>query len=123
MLPILEQPAPRSPDRETGPLPAPPAPDVPLVLLLGASALLLLALGWPVLAAWGTAYVQPESDYGYGPIVPALAGLMLWHRRESLRAAGMRPCYGALLLLLPAAALLVSPRSGRSPRWHRSHFW
>ena len=66
-----------------------------------------MALGWSVLRDWGAAYVQPESDYGYGPVVPALAGVMLWHRRQALRAAGVRPCYGALLLLLPAAGLLV----------------
>ena len=116
MSAALEQPAPPVPAPREAPCPS--EWDTLTLLLLAAAVLVLLALGRPVLAAWVSTYVQPESDYGYGPLVPLLVGLMLWHRRAALRAAGARPCFGALLALLAVGGLLVvtEKRSLASPQ-------
>ncbi|MBV9850608.1 MAG: exosortase/archaeosortase family protein [Armatimonadetes bacterium] len=68
---------------------------------------LLIVLARPMLAWWWWEWVQPESYYAHAPIIPFLAALMLWHRREALRAVPKSPCPAALLLLVPALALLV----------------
>lgn len=72
-----------------------------------AAAVLLTALAWPVLRFWGYEYTKPESYYGHAPLIPLIVALMLWHRREALRAVPKVPALGALALLLPALALLV----------------
>jgi len=82
--------------------------DPATLLLLTAALGLFLHLAWPRLLAWGADYVQPDSYYAYGPLVPPLVGLMLWHRRRWLRAARITPSWEALGLLLPALALLVA---------------
>ena len=68
---------------------------------------LLAALAWSVLRFWGYEYTKPESYYGHAPLIPLIVGLMLWHRREALRAVPKAPALGALALLLPGLALLV----------------
>ncbi len=68
---------------------------------------LLLALGWPVLRFWVFEWTKPESYYEHGPLVPLIAALMLWHRRDALRAVPKAPALPALALLLPALALLI----------------
>lgn len=81
----------------------------PVTLLLVAAALgLFLHLAWPRLLAWGADYVQPDSYYAYGPLVPLIVALMLWHRRRVLRAVPVAPARAALGLLLPSLALLVA---------------
>ncbi|MGI4788460.1 MAG: exosortase/archaeosortase family protein [Janthinobacterium lividum] len=93
---------------------APPAPTReglrdPVTLLLLAAALgMFLFLAWSRLAAWFSDYVQPDSYYAYGPFIPPLVGLMLWHRRRVLRSIEIVPSWAALGLLLPALALLVA---------------
>ena len=74
-------------------------------LLLAVGVLFGLTLAWPLLAHWAGEYAQPDSYYAYGPLIPFLAALMLWRRRERLPRA--RPCLGALAALLPATGLLV----------------
>jgi len=71
------------------------------------AALLLTILAWPVLKFWTYEYTLPESYYAHAPLIPLIAGLMLWHRRDALRAIPKRPSLGAALLLLPSLALLV----------------
>ncbi len=72
-----------------------------------AAAALLAALAWPVLRFWGYEYTKPESYYGHAPLIPLIFALMLWHRRDALRAVPKAPAPAALALLLPALALLV----------------
>jgi len=72
-----------------------------------AAAALLAALAWPVLRFWNYEYTKPESYYGHAPLIPLIAALMLWHGRDALRAVPKAPAPSALILLLPALALLV----------------
>ena len=71
------------------------------------AAVLLVILAWPVLLFWNYEYTAPESYYQHAPLIPFIVGLMLWHRRETLRAVPKAPTLLALLLLIPALALLV----------------
>jgi len=77
------------------------------LLLLVAAALLLLALGRPALSLWISGALTPGSYFSYGPLIPFIVALMLWHRRDALRAARLAPDYRALGVLLPAAAMLI----------------
>jgi len=81
--------------------------DGPALLLIFGAGLLLLLTARPVLSWWYWEWTKPESYYAHAPIIPFLVGLMLWHRRESLAAAKAAPCPAALLVLVPALALLV----------------
>ena len=72
-----------------------------------AASLLLTVLAWPVLRFWAYEYAKPESYYGHAPLIPLIAGLMLWHRRRTLAAAPKNSAIFALVLLIPALALLV----------------
>ena len=76
------------------------APFAVALVLLGVLAL-------PVLRFWDYEYTKPESYYGHAPLIPLIVALMLWHRRDALRAVPKAPALGALVLLLPALALLV----------------
>ncbi len=73
--------------------------------------LLLGILAWPVLRFWAYEYGQPASYYGHAPLIPLIAGLMLWHRRTALAgtiaAAVKRPAFPALALVAAGLALLV----------------
>ena len=71
------------------------------------AAALLAILAWPVLRFWNYEYTKPESYYEHAPLIPLIVGLMLWHRRDALRAVPKAPAPSALALLLPALALLV----------------
>ena len=71
------------------------------------AAVLLGALAWPVLRFWAYEYAKPESYYGHAPLIPLIAALMLWHRRTALAAVPKTPAIFALILLIPALALLV----------------
>ena len=81
--------------------------DWPLVGLLSLAVGLLLATAWPVLTWWRWEWTRPESYYAHAPIIPLLAALMLWHRRDALRVAPQAPTAWALLVLIPALTLLV----------------
>ncbi len=71
------------------------------------AAALLAVLAWPVLRFWTYEYTKPESYYGHAPLIPLIAGLMLWHKRSALAAIVKKPAPLAAALLLPALALLV----------------
>lgn len=75
---------------------------VPCVTAFG----LLLFLAAPMLRWWHWEFTRPESYYGHGYAIPALAALMLWHRRDALRKARISPVPAALLVLLPALLIL-----------------
>ncbi len=71
------------------------------------AAVLLLVLAWPVLHFWTYEYTKPESYYGHAPLIPFIAALMLWHKRDTLAAVVKKPALQAICLLLPGLALLV----------------
>ncbi len=78
-----------------------------LALPFAAALLLLGILAWPVLRFWTYEYEKPESYYAHAPLIPLIAGLMLWHQRPALARAVKRPALPALAVLAPALALLV----------------
>ena len=64
-------------------------------------------LAWPVLKWWWWEYTSPESYYSHGPLIPIMAGFMLWNDRAGLSGVVKRPNFWAVMLLVPALALLV----------------
>jgi len=105
---IIEEQIAAPPQTQSPQLQSPAArPDTLTLALLGISAVLLGIAAWPVLSQWLYAYMQPNSFYVYGPAIPFLVGLMLWHRREALRVVPVAPAYGAALLLLPSLGLML----------------
>ena len=95
--------------RGTTALPPPASwrPLLPVLLPFLVSAALLAALGWPMLTWWWWEYTQPESYYRHGPLIPFLAGFMLWTLRDRLRATPLKPFPPALAVLVPALVLYV----------------
>ena len=91
------------PGSETGAASRNWALGIPFIL----AAVLLGALAWPVLRFWGYEYTKPESYYGHAPLIPFIAGLMVWHKRDALAAVVKKPAVQAVGLLLPGLALLV----------------
>ena len=81
--------------------------DWQAVLPFALASLLLGVLAWPVLRFWAYEYGKPESYYGHAPLIPLIAGLMLWHQRTAFAATTKQPALPALALLIPALALLV----------------
>ncbi len=80
---------------------------LPLALPFGLAATLLAVLAWPVLRFWTYEYTKPESYYGHAPLIPLIAGLMLWHKRAALAAVVKKPALGAALVAAAGLALLV----------------
>ncbi len=87
--------------------PEPSRLDWPTLLPFGAAAILLMILARPTLVFWWYEYTKPESYYQHAPLVPVIAALMLWHRRNALRAVPTAPAPAALAALVPALALLI----------------
>ena len=81
--------------------------DWPVAMSCLAAAALYAAVSWPLLRAWVLAYISPDGYYAYAPIIPFIVALMLWHRRDALRSAEVRPSPWALLVILPALPLLI----------------
>lgn len=75
--------------------------------LVALAVALLLIIARPMLGWWWWAWTKPESYYAHAPIIPFLSALMLWHRREALKAAAKAPSFIALIVLIPALILLV----------------
>ena len=98
---------------QTEPLPVPDSrvrpirPDWPTLALLCVSAALLGLVSHTVLAQWLVAYLEPNSFYVYGPAIPPLVLLMLWHRRDSLRAVPKSPAYAALPAVMASFGLML----------------
>ena len=60
---------------------------------------------WPTLSwMWGR-FTFPGSFYSHGPLIPLVAGFILWARRDRFRASPERPRAAGLALLIPALAL------------------
>jgi exosortase len=69
--------------------------------------ILLAVLSWPMLSWWYWEYVRPESYYAHAPLIPLMAAFMLWTRRHQLKQVEKKSFFPALIILLPALALLV----------------
>ncbi len=69
---------------------------------------LFLAGQWQTLASWWRMWNLPESYYTHGPLVPLLAGVMLWQNRERLRCCPvMRTGLGVAPMALAVPAFAV----------------
>ena len=89
------------------PPPFPARPDPLTFALLAVSAVLFALVSWVVVSQWLSAYLAPNSFYVYGPAIPALVALMLWHQRDALRAVPLMPSYAALPVLLASLGLML----------------
>ncbi len=87
--------------------PVPPQRDWPTLALLAVSAVVFAGVSWGIVSQWISAYLAPNSFYVYGPAIPALVGLMLWHRRDALKSVPKTPGYAALPALLGSLGLLL----------------
>lgn len=76
---------------------------LPYALAIG----LFAALAWPMLHWWWWEYTKPDSYYAHGPLVPLMAGFMLWTQRRRLAQVPKASFLPALFLLVPALVLLV----------------
>ena len=81
--------------------------DWPTILPFALASALLGVLAWPVLRFWYYEYTAPESYYQHALLIPAIVGLMLWHRRDAFATVPKSPGWLALGLLVPALGLLV----------------
>ena len=82
--------------------------DTPAIFAVAGAVALFLFLAAPVLRWWYWEYTRPESFYGHAFLIPGLVALMLWHRRDALRSAGVSPAPGALAPTAAALVLLVA---------------
>lgn len=98
---IQEQPAGPSAPETTTPL------DWLTLVLLAVSAGALSLIAGSVLAGWVSAYLAPNSFYVYGPAIPLLVAVMLWHRRAVLWAVPKAPSYAALPPLLASLGVML----------------
>jgi exosortase len=64
-------------------------------------------------ACWG-AWWQEEGAYSHGILIPPLALLMLWSRRDVLKASALRPAFTGLLLVIVGLALQLFARWAHS---------
>ena len=97
---LAPPPAPETP-------PSAARPDWPTIALLAVSAGTLGFVAWTVLKQWIWAYLEPNSFYVYGPAIPFLVAVMLWHRRDVLRAVPKAPSYAALPVLFASLGVLL----------------
>lgn len=67
----------------------------------------MLAISWPMPQHLIWEYTQYESYYAYGPVIPFLTAFLLWHRRAALQETVRKPCWAALIVFLPALAVLI----------------
>ena len=93
------------------PAPETPEPaarlDGPTLALLAVSAGALAFVARTLLKQWASAYLEPDSFYVYGPAIPLIVAVMLWHRRDALRAVPKAPSYAALPALLASLGVLL----------------
>jgi len=71
------------------------------------ASLLLIAIEWPVLSEWWRVWNAPYSYFSHGPLVPFIAGYMVWANRKKLALADTKPCWAGVLILAAAVMLFV----------------
>jgi exosortase len=95
-----------------------PAPfGTGLVALAVLGGLLATALATLYAPFWSVCWTQWNVEGGYyshGILIPPLAALMIWHRRDALFRLALRPAAGGLLLALPGLALALFARWAHS---------
>ncbi len=65
------------------------------------------------MAAWWKVWNMDDSYYSHGPLVPFLAGIMVWTRRYHLRLEEIKPSkWGILLLIIFLPAFAVGSLTG-----------
>ncbi len=67
----------------------------------------VVALAWPMLVWWNWEYTRPESYYGHAFFVPFLTGVMLWHKRDVLKAVPRKTSVPALFVCVFCLGLLL----------------
>lgn len=84
-----------------------PGPDRAGIVLLAAAAALFLATWAPVISGLVEQWLE-DPNYRHGLLIPVVSGMILWVRRDRLRAAGRGRHHPAgLLLIFLSAALLI----------------
>ena len=67
---------------------------------LFAAGLLFIAIEWPILRDWWNVWLENESYYSHGPLVPFIAAFMAWMNRNRLsRSKISRSWFGLVLLI------------------------
>jgi exosortase len=64
----------------------------------------------PEFVAWWKEWQNPTGMLTHGPVVPVLAGVLIWIEWDRLKEIPRRPSLWGLLLILPALALLTFGR-------------
>lgn len=102
------------PDRPSG-SPAAPAPDLPAhppfalpeIVCVAVIVAAVAWVGWPLLRWWYWEFTREDGYYNHAPIIPLLSALMLWHRRDRLKAVPIRPSLPAVGVFVASLALLM----------------
>ena len=84
-----------------------PGRNVPAIVAGVVAFAVLCAIALPMLRWWYWEYTKPDSYYGHAFLIPPLIALMLWHRRDALRAVGARTCPAALPFTIATLTLMV----------------
>jgi EpsI family protein len=82
-----------------------------------AGSLLAAALAFLYAPLWSTCWQEwwaDESYYSHGILIPPLALLMIWYRRDALALLPVRPAASGLVLALPGLALALFGRWAHS---------
>jgi exosortase len=74
------------------------------LLLLGA---LFIVIQWPLLKLWWTIWDEPESYFSHGPLVPFIAGYMVWANKSRLARMDVRSSKIGYVLLVAAGLFFV----------------
>jgi exosortase len=69
-----------------------------------------LALFAPDLLLWWRVWRDPDSFYAHGPVVPVLAGLLIWIDWKRIASVEARPSLWGLVLVIPALLLVTFSR-------------
>ncbi|MCE5324685.1 exosortase [bacterium] len=78
----------------------------PLVLVGG----LFITVQWPVLKDWWKIWNAPYSYFSHGPLVPFIAGYMVWANRKRLSDTLAKPSWIGFIVLVVSALLFVLAR-------------
>ena len=69
-----------------------------------------LLLFGPDMLLWWRVWRDPDSFYAHGPVVPVLAGLLIWIDWKRLKSVVPRPSLWGLMLVIPSLLLVTLSR-------------
>ncbi|MGQ9455864.1 MAG: exosortase/archaeosortase family protein [Armatimonadota bacterium] len=78
-------------------------PVLPLIV----TGVLFVIVQWPLLREWWKVWQAPYSYFSHGPLVPLIAGYMVWVNRKRLAVISIRPWWPGCLVLVVAIAVFV----------------